>query len=447
MRISWFGAMLTIATIINIVKYDRRKALAMNFTILLAIYIFIGVGYHSVVFGVEFANEEFVTLILAIQSLLVIFSDKSKFSTKTILSLLLFLLSISIGLALLKIAPYDQPIFTNEITTYEYYFNTRHSYASFGSQSLRFFIRIFLFLIISLGLKQVLNKYTQKSIIYVIDKVFIINIGLIFIELLSKLLLSANILNNIIGPIFGRVGLQEIFRGGSVTIIGLHTEPYHLVLGLWMYSIIILFSDMNKNDTSKRLLVVIASFIISTSLAGIILCFILIVLYLYKYASFNTFIKFSLFASTIILCFVIFNDNIDLTYYSNRLTNMFSAIGFSSVEAQKSGSESLRFYLLKDAIFHFSQRPIFGIGLGTVFTFSAVPMILSNIGITGLLFYSLFQKSLWKNSTRKVNYIPLFLIVSVYFFVDTIAILYSPGLIFFIYIYFINQQTELIKGR
>lgn len=77
--------------------------------------------------------------------------------------------------------------------------------------------------------------------------------------------------------------------------------------------------------------------------------------------------------------------------YSNRINNIFSYIlqfGVSEPKDLPVSSELIRLYSIYNNLVLFVKNPLFGCGVGSIYSFSGVVTLFANIGIIGVVLYS-----------------------------------------------------------
>lgn len=418
----------------NCIKYKLNYfSFIDNYALLCNVYIFIGVGYFYSSPLFEIDHDEIITLVLFIQSIFLIIRRSGKsLKNESIITAFLLILSICISLLILKIFPYNIGTYNLKLSQYDYYLGIREV-PEVGIQSLRFLIRIVMHLCIALALGKVLDGNNLYRIVNKIIKFSIFISVIILFELINNIYHILEI-NEIIRIIFGRSSIENLQRGGLYSLKGFHTEPSHLAIGYWTYLLIIIFSSTKR----KNFLIFISLIILllSMSLTGFL--FFIAGIFLY-YLTDNTFGKISkrktliLFFLFFIVIFIYFTFG---EYYNMRIDNSIKQIFDNKIiQTDNSGSEILRMAMTVEAFQHFLRRPLFGIGLGTVWSYSAIPTILANIGILGIFVYTKFTFSISRIGKIKNKLIFVYaIIIFVYLFSDTIRILYSPSLLLFNFI-------------
>lgn len=211
-------------------------------------------------------------------------------------------------------------------------------------------------------------------------------------------------------------------RGGLPALQGFTMEPSHLVRGLIVSLILILFF----NYWSKKRKIVLNSLflyilIFSGSASGIVIAGVFLFFLAYLKLPLRLFTAISIvFLVVSGFLIAIFIDIPFVSYYIDRFS--FFVGNTSSI-----GSEGVRTLSIKSVMNVFFENPLFGRGFGITNAHGFIPSILSNVGILGVIFWFFSFVPIIKLNLKLL--IAFFLFANVYWYLYDLALFYSVELI------------------
>ena len=237
------------------------------------------------------------------------------------------------------------------------------------------------------------------------NKVMIFFVVFATVEIISNNFISSTLIRDIVLFLFRATGSSTVqvpyYRAGLYSILLTAREPSLAVYELFFAVIILSINAIQKNVfiiNSCCICLACLIMIASLSLTGILFVFTLLLILFVK----NFFIekitkkKMVLLSVLVIsLCVVVVIIPYDVKkYYLDRANNaiyfvkyVFENPNSNEIFTNFGGSEIFRIYSIINNIQCFAQSPWFGVGIGTCTAFSGVAMLLSNIGIFGILSY------------------------------------------------------------
>lgn len=385
--------------------------------------IFINIGYFVKIGSYELMYSEAIMGILGILSVLIIFQYPVKIKPFYKGSILIFASLIST--LLLAINPFDYSDINNR-AIWVYSFLNISAHPEFTSQTLAFQIRIILYVIIALATTIMIDKDNINGLVKFIQKYgkAVLLIGIF--EFISKNIFKSNILYNTLSIIFGEGSStlsKLLIRNSLYTIQALNREPNHFTSALFWLGITFIYTNNCDKKNKQYLFATIALMLISGSLASIVFSAALIAIYAIKSKKKLSVILFLFLGVTILIQFV------DLSYYLNRIMAiqyLFEAGGNINL----SSSEHIRIGGIIENFKILLYRPLFGIGLGTLYTHAALPTILSNLGLLGTIAWFDFNFNGIANtriSAQTISLVTVFIVV--FTFNLNSGLLYSMGLL------------------
>lgn len=412
-----FGIVLILYIIKNIVlKKTFHLKTVFLYLLSLSVFfeLFINVGYFIKVGDFEVLYSEVMLLLLFLTSVMILLSRINSLKIKV--SLFFFTFSLIATELYLIINPIDQFIYRNGVYTVP----------EFSMYSLMITFRVVMMLIISVAAINVIDVEDIKDVANrVIKNSFMIYI-LCVIEWIIKNLFKSDIYNRVVDFIFGK-GEYSISvlleRGSRFSLQGLLREPAHLSFGLFIFLLIVIFSELESKNKLGYLAVGLVLLVASGSLSGIGYAAALVLIYII-YS--NIKIKSIIIISIILLMIFVLIPNELTTYYALRLKNSWYAIN-SSYEVQLYTSEHVRlFSIIETYKTVITKRPLLGAGLGMPYAYSASIMIVGSIGILGFLFWFWYYFISIGNIIQNKRFLIVIIMFLVLTFIGSISIIYSP---------------------
>lgn len=419
-----FSVILLIYIVYIFIKYKNISDMFVHLLgVTIFVEIFINIGYFMKIGSYELMYSEVLMIILGILSVIILFNYPVKI--KPLYKGSILISTSLISTLLLVINPFDYNIIKNR-AIWVYSFLNISAYPEFTSQTVAFQIRIILYVIIALATTKIINKNNINRLVEFIQKYGKVVLLITIFEFISKNIFKSNILYNILSIIFGEGSStlnKLIIRNNLYTIQALNREPNHFTSALFWLGITFIYTNNSDKKNKYYLFVTIILMLISGSLASMVFSAALIAIYAIKSRKKLLVILFCFIVVTILIQFV------DISYYINRIIAiqyLFEAgqnINLSSSEHIRIGGIIENFKILL-------YRPLFGIGLGTLYTHAALPTILSNLGLIGTITWFDFNFNGIANIRISAHTITLMTVFIVVFtFNLNSGLLYSMGLL------------------
>lgn len=392
---------------------DFKKMFNEFISLTIILELFINVGYMIRIGEYEFLYNEFFLVILLIISIIIIVRDRK--SIKIYYSMIIYTTSLIITELLLAMNPINDLIYRNGL-----YIKPQFSYYSIMILS-----RIIIILIVSII---VVNYLKKEDINFIINKVINYTKYIYFIcilEWILKNIFKSNLYNMLVNFLFGKGAYSVDFlleRGSAYTIQGLLREPAHLSFGLFIFLLILIFSNLNIREKNKYLFIGLAILIISGSLSSVAYIIGIILIYII-YRNVNKvkiILKYSIL-SIIVLCII---PRETVSYFFNRIVNSINIINLSDQIVSNTSEQVRLSSIIETYNTVFKLRPLFGAGLGIPYAYSTNIMILSSIGLVGfIMWFWYYFISIGRIKSNHI--IIIFIIFIILNFIGSISILYS----------------------
>ena len=231
-------------------------------------------------------------------------------------------------------------------------------------------------------INELCNKIYQASKIYAV---------FILIEIIWSNLFGSE-LRNLIYTVFGESGSTTLeyrrFLGINAPL-GLAREPSNFALSCFIISLVLYYNYRTKKERRCKGLMCfyLALLVVSGSVSGLLYLLALAFLFLCS-SSFNT--RRNVYYVLPILGGIgAFAVNHMYSYRIQLLINEFSRFS-KGIEDLTFNSTINRMYSIYNNIMCFFKVPILGTGLGTVYSFSCIVTLITNLGIVGTILFVMF---------------------------------------------------------
>jgi len=410
-----FGMLLLILILRNI-AFNKQACFKSSFvylsSLLVFLELFVNVGYMFKFGDFELQYSEFVTALLFAYSARVVFGSE-KIGIKY--SMIMLSLSLIVTELLLILNPIGQAIYRN---------NT-YVIPKFSLYSLQIFARVIVGLIISIGALNTLTRQDIANVSHRIVEYAKVTYVVCAVEMVVKNVFHSTMFNEVVGSIFG-VGestLDILMKRGSLySLQGLLKEPSHLTFGLFMFLVILIYSDVPIKTKDRMFIFGLLLLVVSGSFAGFGYAISLVLMY---FIVNERRLKPGSFVLLFFAMLIFIIPNSMTTYYLTRLTNSLRILD-SFMAPDLVTSEQVRLNsIIETYRTVFLQRPFFGAGLGIPYAYGTNIMILSSIGIAGFgLWFWYYFISIGKCLTFKKIF-TVSVIFFVFSFIGSISVLYS----------------------
>ena len=386
---------------------------------------------------------EFVVLFLSI-----IFLYRNGIRKKQIVIFLLWYIFIIINILSIKLFPSNIASVTYPNTWSSLFLDHITYYPMLTKQVLLYAFYLAIIPIIIFGIK---NTFNSKEIYYIGEKIFYYSAISLAISCIQYIFVFFNILNlfyYLRDIIFGSYiySANIIIRNNIFSFYGFCSEPSAMAFAIFCFQFLLLIYC--KSNKTKIILFCLTSLLgfFTGSLSYLIYIFALIVIIILK--NFNIIINFSkkhfklffLLIGLVLLIFYIIYQKEYFTYYIERIIRSIKVvlgeeIGYSS--------ETERLLSIKYTFDTFLSRSIFGVGIGTVYCFSAIFSLLAEIGIVGIIIFNSIIIYFFDNFKNKKNLIYYIIIFIIYIVLGSLSAFIYPEfylIILLVYNFFTNTQ-------
>jgi hypothetical protein len=355
--------------------------------------------------------------------------------------ILTFLSSLLISMALLILSPSEVPVpkFGQPLDLlHEGTGNISEPFFEFGNvlRIIRFLIFIPFLLIFAKGIRNI-HKFT----IY-FERYFVFIIFICIFELTVKLLnlhYAYDILYRLI-TLDSQTHNLLMTRGGLPVIQAFTAEPGHLPYALLVPGIFL----SQRNDLKGKFLFwsLLILLLICGSFRGFAFVIVLLTL------AINIKFSFLIFIRTFILSVVIIAFIQDMEFFKDlvlRVSQTFQLlVGITELSVQNNiGSEAIRIFTWQYAITSLIDKPLFGIGLGSISVLSGFFSLFASIGLIGITLYLVILKNIFHT---KLTSIFVLSVIFIMLFSWSINIIYSPAVFLIFYSYkliLMNKKSTL----
>lgn len=375
---------------------NRKNQLVNAITLLLFFSINnINIGYFWVIGGLVISYTDLLTAFMFFICITIVMRNP-EVDRKIFTPILLLIFVILVGIFRLQINP---P--TTEVVSYsgswDSYFRGNTNMlqtVAYSKQSTLQFIRTLLFLFIISVIKSSITYDDWKIILH---KLVVSTRCLLPIYIIEAVLMGLN------SSAFYMI--RNRFFGGYYMMAenrlsGLSTEPSYYAITIFLVVSINMLNDKVEEDYRKKPITILTCVIyvvlgvfsgaFSFLWTGILLVF----LYFVKDNKMSS-KKYGLVTALLMVIFTVQNNNLlSLIFGSNgqlfneRITNIFQSITeFNQTGVMQYSSEGTRMGSILMLLKAWSERPFFGIGIGTSFCFSGVFSIIATVGVLGLVLW------------------------------------------------------------
>lgn len=424
------GTFLIIALIIiqGFYCHNLKQFSTFLFVDALGLALLVNSGYFIKIGTLYLSYEEVLTLFFLTTWFLN--SGSSHIDKKTLLKGIILINVSIIGIFLMITIPKPNTMVMPISGSWDAYYagNYQMKPLAFSSDNFERVIRLILFVMIGLSVKNILRPNINlilKALIYFTAAQVVIG----YLDLFSKLLLNSPVIQNFTSLIFG-VGSSQIqslvFRAGLPAIQGLMKEPSHFAYS-FIPGLTILVLSKNKNFPLIIIeFLAISILFLSGSFAGFSIILYWFLLHAYKFimsSKLGKILSFLLIIVIFILGIVVIqilaNSFSIIDYYVGRLYGLLG-IGPSI------GSEGSRLMSINYSFELLAKYPLFGVGLGSSIAFGFIANLLANVGIIGFFAWIVFSFGAFNIDYIKLrNLIVIFILFFIMVFTGDIGWTYN----------------------
>ncbi len=331
------------------------------------------------------------------------------------------------------------------------YFSTKIPLPTVTITGTAFFVicRVFIFLV---NFYAFTKTFTQAKVIIILKSVYRASVFVIIgavIEIIISNLIDPFLLRKIAYSFFGHseatYDVSKSF-GAFFSPMLFMREPSSFAFSLFFFainSVAYLWLDRKKKNALLKLniLLLCCLLIISFSMSSLIYLVAIAVLSVYLFGTKKGITIIAVFAVAILIAVNIL--------YSQRIDNIFNWIKrfkYSEPKDLPAVSEVIRFYSIYNNTVLFLKNPLFGCGVSSIYCFSAIITLFSNIGILGVILYCNAVKSITDEffKVKKFSWLTLLILFIAFILTGHMSqILYIEKII---YLYIILKFLQLNKN-
>lgn len=372
----------------------RKDRLANVIIVSFTIGLLFQIGYMVRIGNIEISYPFFCEIVLFLTYLIYIIKVH-KMKKHIFYNLLILCVYLIANIVLLNINTYNKAVLAPGTSVDLWVLGkASKSYILFGANNILYAFKLIMAcLIVNMSfdlekdkINNILDKVTFFSKIYLVYGV---------IEFLIKNILKSSILYDLQNILFGVIGATQVnirLRGGLVSLQGLTKEPSLYAAQLF---IILILLYRNKKEVNKKwIILTIVLMIFSMSFSTIVLlldAIFLFILFEYKNNKKVKKIFVAIMLLTIIIVVIIVNwERLIQSYYIKRLLGtleIFTDILNGNTVYSNDISSNSRIKSTLDAWSYIKDRPLFGVGVGTVSSLSSLLEFVAEVGFIGIIIW------------------------------------------------------------
>ena len=446
MSFSAFGILLLIGILVFLVAFSGRglRFVFTRFFVFSAISsLILDVGYVAKIgsFTLEF-NYVFsvISLLLAICCLIMYRIDLNRFALPIVF--LVFIAGVAFS-GLLLGRTYTSVGFNDE---WDPYFASNTPLPAVGVTTHSFFLiaRTAIFLFDFTVFASLSKRGDIRYILKAMRNLSFVVLALSLIELLVSNAAGPTLFRSWVMGFFGESESTYLFArpsfGGIYTPMLFMREPSSYCYALFILSlgnIAIYYSSCARRERTTSLITVLLFAVILVLSSSMSALLYLLTLYLALVVMSKR--RIQLLLGSLVVVVVL--GGVVIGLYSRRLTAAFetlSSFAYLDPSHLPASSEIMRLYSVYNNLSLFLSHPFFGCGIGTVFSYSSIATMLSNLGLVGTVMFVFCMKNTTNYFFRvnKFSVLSLVIIVvshmltghmSFLLYLDRVAVLYLIG--------------------
>lgn len=416
-----FSLILIVILLFIFIK-DRNTIFASLLAFTAFAELFLTTGYFCHIGTYEFKFDEFILLILSFY-LVYMFCVK-RVEARWVMCMLCFLCMVIINNFLLIAFPYTEPIviYGGEATWDSYCLSGVDLDAvRFSWQVIMMDLRYILFLFVILVSMSCFNiedysiavrkfiKFGYLMMVIVLFEFALGSIGLgsSFVAFRDWMMGTAN----------STAGY--FLRGGCGTLSGFTLEPGQLARAFWVWLLVYIINVSNPSNLFMLIVMIIMS--LSGSLASVLYIVSSIIIYFILHMKLNQVINLMCAGCLTFCILLIFREGIFLNHMQ-RITAIIAYLLSGGVRFV--GSEGIRLISIVSLFRAFTQHPLWGIGIGSAYSYGGFTDLIATLGCIGACLYMYICKIVVNNKTWRIMSVQMVLLISCCF-VGGINIFYS----------------------
>ena len=390
---SIFGIILIISMFFYIIKNIKNKNLGKNlYFISIVALLLLDLGYIAKIGSFTIRYDYLFSSINFIFAIYYLIKNRKQINKKDIIVIMVFIIYLLINTLypLLFNKHYNSLSFKD---SWDLYFSTGKTIGEvgFSKHSLGMFARVIIFVFTFYVFSKSVTKKEMVNYSKIIYKLSNIIILLSINEFIITNFIDNFVFRETIFSIFGKDDstyyMQRITFGGFFSPLLLMSEPSSYVKMLFILCInnIFVFKISNKQKEKIKIIiniiVLLMTIIFSISLSGYIYFFGILFVLFFSLKNKKLKVVISIIIPILIIIMCVISKSRILT-----LIQSFNYINMPTDQVPQK-SEIIRLYSIANNIILFLKNFLIGCGFGTIYCYSAVVTLFTNIGIIGVSIY------------------------------------------------------------
>ena len=411
-----FGVILVALLTYNYIhNKDTIEKIKFTFVLDCVVYSFVNIGQFCHIGGLAIEYDYLVVVILTAQVFTLSINNRRLPNTAAFI--LIFLIITLSAFFLQKILPTSTGVYIVGGNEDAYIYGGYKWLPVLSGQCVKPIIRMCLFFFDAALISNVIEMKDWEDIVEKICKFSIPFLACISLEVISKNILNNTVYDIITRLLFGTTtGGWQVARGELMAIVGFRGESTTLASGLFEIGIIEIIWYRIRGGSKQTLLVLwtIVLLLCSASMVGILgaiaVSFILVTEQIRNKNSTALLLEAGLAAFLFVAI-----QKMDVSYFIERFQSVVNVFNNNISRATVDGSSGVRMLSVIDGWKAFLERPLVGVGVGTIVVYGATVLGLAEMGVLGVGLWIAFIKI---NTGIKFsrNFLPIISMLIVYTF-------------------------------
>lgn len=389
-----FGVILVALLAYNFIhNEDTIERIKFTFVLDCIVYSFVNIGQFFHIGGLAIEYDYFVVAVLTVQ-VFTISKNRQRFSN-TVVTIMTFLMITLFAFFLQKILPTSTGVYIVGGNEDAYIFGGAKWLPVITGKCIKPIIRMCVFFFDAALISDVFEIEDWKDIVERICKFSIPFLVCITFEVISKDILH-NTAYDIVTQLLFRTttGGWQIARGGLIAIMGFRGECTTLASGLFEIGIIEIIWYRIRSGAKQTLLVLwtIVLLLCSASMVGVLGAIALSLMLVFEQIKQKNSMALLLEASLAVALFAAI-QKIDASYFIERFQSVINVFNNNISRATVDGSSGVRMLSVVDGWKAFLERPLVGVGVGTIAVYGATVLGLAEMGVLGVGLWIVFIKN------------------------------------------------------
>lgn len=376
-----FGILLMILLLYNMRIRNEIEQVKYTLALDCVVYSFVNIGGLFSVGGFEIEYDYLLILVLTIQ--LVRIGANRKYGRQLLIIIILFLLTVSLGLLIQRILPSSTGVYISGGDEDSYAFFAQKWLPVISVKCITPIIRMVVFFVDIAFLASILKADDWRDVAEKIWRYSIPFLGFISFEVICK-----NIFQNQAYDIITRILFQtttggwQVIRGDISTVVGFRGECTTLASGLFEIAMVVFILYRLKRNIRYMagILWIVVLLVFTGSMVGILASSVMMVLLIqqqFKYGDVRV-------GVVCILMLIVGSCLLDYSYFMERFEGVINMFKGNINRMTVDGSTAVRMLSIFDGIKAFLERPLIGVGVGTIVVYGATVLGIAEMGILGV---------------------------------------------------------------